>query len=259
MSSSPAANATENPGTVVTVSVCSLPVTNVPNLFLMQETPALQALAAAHLTGGNISFVTDSHAIGTVLGQSIAAGTPELQFTVVDITVSSGPAPTVVPDPNWNEVFTPLITGSSNTMCMDDPNGSTSSGTLLQLWHCHGYASNGAPQRWQFTNVGPGWNNGRATFTLRNTNSNLCLTIASAPGSIGTRVIQSDCGPWWENEWQILDSSTGYTGSSVQFELYNPGSGTCLTAANGSDSNGTQLVLGSCTVGNNQLNTLELG
>ena len=256
MSTSPPATATENPGTVVTLSVCSLPVTSVPNVYLMQETPALQALVQAHLTGGSFNFVTDSHPIGTVIGQSVQAGTTQLQFTVVNLTVSSGPAPTVVPDPVWNEVITPLINGSSNTMCVDNSNTS-SSGALSLLWHCHASGSSGTTaQRWQFVNVGANWSNGRAMFTLRNTGSNLCLTIAGS--SAGSRVMQSDCGPWWENEWQILDSSTGFVGGPAQFELYNPGTGYCLTAANSSDSNGTTVVLGGCGAGN-QLNTLTLG
>ena len=60
-----------------------------------------------------------------------------------------------VPDPSWNEIFVPFDNGLGNTMCVDVPGGSTSPGALLQLYHCHGYASDGGPQRWQFINMGP--------------------------------------------------------------------------------------------------------
>jgi hypothetical protein len=60
----------------------------------------------------------------------------------------------VVPASTWNEIFAPEINSSGNTMCVDDPNGSMTEDQPLQLWHCHGYASNGQPQRWSIINVG---------------------------------------------------------------------------------------------------------
>jgi hypothetical protein len=53
----------------------------------------------------------------------------------------------VVPDPNWNEIFSPYITGRSNILCLDVPGGSVQNNQPLQLFHCHGSDSAGAPQR----------------------------------------------------------------------------------------------------------------
>jgi len=62
---------------------------------------------------------------------------------------SAGIAHAVTPDPNWNELVSSWA-HAGNTMCVDDPSHSTTFNTRLQLFHCHGYASNGAPQRWFF-------------------------------------------------------------------------------------------------------------
>ena len=53
----------------------------------------------------------------------------------------------VVPQPPWSEIF-PTFT--NQLACLDDPNGSATPNTHVQLWHCHGYATNGGPQRWVF-------------------------------------------------------------------------------------------------------------
>jgi hypothetical protein len=56
----------------------------------------------------------------------------------------------IPPAGQWVEIFNPYLHAQGNTLCFDDPNGSTSDGTQAQLYRCHGYASNGAPQRWVF-------------------------------------------------------------------------------------------------------------
>ena len=56
----------------------------------------------------------------------------------------------IPPVGQWAEIFNPYLHAQGNTLCFDDPNGSTSDGTRAQLYRCHGYASNGAPQRWVF-------------------------------------------------------------------------------------------------------------
>ncbi|HEX5303102.1 MAG TPA: hypothetical protein VFW50_39525 [Streptosporangiaceae bacterium] len=40
-----------------------------------------------------------------------------------------------------------MFVASNFSLCFDDTNGSTASGNPVQLYHCHGYASNGASQR----------------------------------------------------------------------------------------------------------------
>ena len=51
------------------------------------------------------------------------------------------------PAGTWAEIFNPYIHSQGITLCVDDPNNSTADRQPLQLWRCHGYASNGAPQR----------------------------------------------------------------------------------------------------------------
>jgi hypothetical protein len=58
------------------------------------------------------------------------------------------------PAGTWAEIFNPNIHAHGITLCADDPNGSTAQFQALQLWRCHGYASNGIPQRWTFLYVG---------------------------------------------------------------------------------------------------------
>lgn len=60
----------------------------------------------------------------------------------------------VVPASTWNEIFAPEINSNGNIMCVDDPGWSVAQYQSLQLWHCHGYASNGQPQRWRFVYAG---------------------------------------------------------------------------------------------------------
>jgi hypothetical protein len=256
--SSPAATTLLNPGAVVTLTVCALATSTVPNMLGQLENDALSVLAAAHLTSGQIVFKFDSAANGRVIAQSIQANTVQLQFTVVDITVSLGPPPVVVPSTTtWSEIFAPLINAHSNALCSDVPGGSKSSGTLLQLFHCHATDSGGGPQRWQFTNAGTA-DNGRPLFHIKNINSNLCMMVTS--GASGTRASQGSCTSSGQNGWEVMDRSTGYitNGSPTQFELLNPAFNTCMAAANNSDSDGTALVTATCTIGGNQLNTWQL-
>ena len=66
----------------------------------------------------------------------------------------------------------------------------------MQLYHCHGYASNGAPQRWVFiqpedTNGNPIYDtNGSPVYEIYNLAADLCLTaqnlLAGMPLTPGT-------------------------------------------------------------------------
>jgi hypothetical protein len=104
----------------------------------------------------------------------------------------------------------------------------------LQLWRCHGYAYNGAPQRWQFVNLGASQYNGRTNYQIRNTGNNLCLLLANGSGAPGTRIAQGSCSSGAYTVWQILDQSTGNitNGSPYQFELRNAWFPLCMAAAN---------------------------
>ena len=87
-------------------------------------------------------------------------------FLSVGVTASA--RADVVPQPPWSEIFPPL---TDNLACLDDPSGSATSGTALQLFHCHGYASNGGPQRWLFN----AWGAPNVQNIYHINSHNLCL------------------------------------------------------------------------------------
>jgi hypothetical protein len=89
------------------------------------------------------------------------------------------------PGKPWNEIFLPFGHGQGSAMCVDVPGGSTA-GAPLRLSRCHGYASDGARQRWRF----PG---GRFQ-KVSNTNSGLCIGFPGGGSPVtGARLEQVRC------------------------------------------------------------------
>jgi hypothetical protein len=96
----------------------------------------------------------------------------------------------------WAEIFNPYLHAKGNTLCFDDPNGSTSFGTQAQLYRCHGYASNGAPQRWVFvqaedSNGNPVTEGGNNVYELYNLAAGRCLAVTGT--SAGQPLIMGSC------------------------------------------------------------------
>lgn len=143
----------------------------------------------------------------------------------------------VTPDPNvFYELWPPYANPTAHK-CIDVPSASRSEGTDLQIFHCHGYASNGANQLWEFVNLGGG------NYWIVNKNSGLCLGgfYSSTPG-VG-HTAQYDCGavPWFY--WQIVPSAFDPGG----FELASPWvTGSCLSPLNSLGNDQTPLVLYPC-------------
>src|SRR5690242_14658970 len=81
---------------------------------------------------------------------------------------TAGPAYADSPDPAWNEIYSPV-----NNLCVDDPGGARTAGTPLQLFHCHGYSSDGAPQRWHFDDTGRALAGHGEIYRIMNTGSGL--------------------------------------------------------------------------------------
>ncbi|MCI4065545.1 ricin-type beta-trefoil lectin domain protein [Micromonospora sp. R77] len=119
------------------------------------------------------------------------------------------------------------IVGNQSGRCIDVPNGSTTSGTQVQLWDCWG----GAMQRWTYT----------ATKQLQ-VYGNKCLDAEAAGTSAGTRAIIWDCNGQANQQWNLNSNGTI---SGVQ-------SGLCLDAYNWGTANGTKVVLWTCQGGANQ-------
>jgi hypothetical protein len=106
----------------------------------------------------------------------------------------------------WAEVFNPYLGTQGNTLCFDDPGGSTSDGTQVQLYHCHGYASDGAPQRWVFIqpediNGNPIREGGDNVYELYNLAAGRCLAVHGT--SVGQPLLLTNCVnsdksiAWW--------------------------------------------------------------
>jgi hypothetical protein len=173
-------------------------------------------------------------------------------------TVLAGSAQaSVIPDTTWNEIWTPDITAQSNTMCVDAPGGTRTPGAHLQLFHCHGYASDGAPQRWQF--VPTGGSDGWPIYQIRNVTSGLCITATSSG------ITQDACGASIFSYWSMRSEVQWETDPNFSLALVFSGlDGPCLAASNSSDSNHTALVLASCNTAQhtdflNGLAVLRLG
>jgi len=205
------------------------------------------ALAALALAGGlAMASPGTAHAAGT------APGLPRA----------------VVPAPDWNEIVFPGVLSRSNVMCLDDPGGSTQAGQFLQMWHCHGSGSDGAPQRWQFIPVATS-PDGRTAYVIRNTGSHLCLAIGFPFGRNPppSNVFQNPCpviGASGAQVW-LIGNPDSVAPAQFQLQVGFLNSGTvgpvddCLTANDLSDVNGTGLFWGSACHTNDPRQQLTLG
>ncbi|MBF9132060.1 ricin-type beta-trefoil lectin domain protein [Plantactinospora sp. S1510] len=119
------------------------------------------------------------------------------------------------------------IVGGPSGRCVDVPGSSTTNGTQVQLWDCHG----GTNQRWTYTS-------GRQL----NVYGNKCLDAAGYGTSPGTRVTIYDCHGGTNQQWNVNASGT----------ITGVGSGLCLDADNQGAGNGTKIVLWTCTGQTNQ-------
>ncbi|HXS61492.1 MAG TPA: RICIN domain-containing protein [Streptosporangiaceae bacterium] len=141
-------------------------------------------------------------------------------------TTAAEAAPT--PDPGtWSEIFPPLFNTAAHK-CLDVPSGSNSIGLHLQLYHCHGYASDGAPQRWNFVPVGSN------LYLIYNSASGRCLQDFDPQD-----IVQDSCQAVDWMEWQI--TATPYDPNMFLLQSYY-WPDWCLSAVNASGNDGTRLT-----------------
>ena len=185
-----------------------------------------------------------------IAGALLSAGALAVSLS----TVMAGSAQaSVTPDPAWNEIWAPYLTARSNTVCVDDPGGSLAIGVHLQLFHCHGYGSDGAPQRWYFHDLGstsaPQYSH---IYWIEDTHSGLCLS-AMTPGGAVTE--ENTCGNHSSAIWMLRSENLWSTDPNFLLVLWSStfgGDGTtgyCLAAGNSTDSNHTPLVTVPCNTG----------
>jgi hypothetical protein len=153
----------------------------------------------------------------------------------------------VTPPANtWSEIYNPYLNAQGFSLCADDANASSAVGNPVQLYHCHGYASNGAPQRWRFqlafedANHVP-INNG--IYIIGNDASpGHCLDaqrfVAGAPLTLGACFIFQ--------YWKLVP-----IGAGPDFQLQEWASDSaplCVAASNFTGNNNTRLMAEPCSL-----------
>jgi hypothetical protein len=160
---------------------------------------------------------------------------------------ATGTARADIPPPtSWAEIYTPYLNAQGITLCADDTNGSTAPHNPAQLYHCHGYDSKGAPQRWGFVPFDPGTisEDGHTVYHLYNYGAGECL-IENAPGQ---QLDLNSCdllGAGWE-----LITAPGTNGPDFQLRQWDSaaaGSPECAAASNYTGNNNTRLVMEPCS------------
>jgi hypothetical protein len=166
----------------------------------------------------------------------------------------------VIPPSGWSEIYSPYLHGQGLTLCFDDPHGSTSSGTPVQLYHCHGYDSQGAPQRWVF--IQPEDNNGNLiydeghpVYEIYNLAAGQCLTaqnlLAGRPLTLGTCNRATTTGQiWWELHGVGNPAGPGFNIFPWPVDYTY---GNCVAASNTSGGNSTSLVMEPCNASISQV------
>ena len=168
----------------------------------------------------------------------------------------SAHADPTVPSDTWNEIFAPFDNGHGNTMCVDVPGGSTSAGAPLQFFHCHGYASDGGPQRWHLINGnGNAWPGVGLLYLIKNIGSHGCISVAGNPGTGGGRLVQEPCGQ--ATFWALHVQNAN--GTDPLFELIANGTNLCMAAGDTFDNNQTPLVARTCDGFQDAAQVLQLG
>jgi hypothetical protein len=139
-----------------------------------------------------------------------------------------------VPASTWNEIFAPEINANGNIMCADNFR-SNAQFQNLQLWHCHGYASDGAPQRWQFSYQGQFLGGPTPMYRIANVGSGLCIGIDPSRQGFdtpGSNLVQESCveprtlwlivpalnSPDPDNQFMLLSEFYAHFGPSYAME-----------------------------------------
>jgi beta-glucosidase len=162
---------------------------------------------------------------GRISGWPATAGTYSVTVTATDAMSVSGSAKfswTVSTAPNQGPAGQVWLQNGGK--CLDDPLGTTASGTRVQVWNCLGNAN----QRWTVVQDG----------TLRL--NGVCL--AETGTANGAAVVVSTCDGTSAQRWQV-----GANG-----QLVNTASGRCLDDTGWQTANGTRVQIWGCTGGADQ-------
>jgi hypothetical protein len=115
-------------------------------------------------------------------------------------TPATAHADVIPPSGQWVELFLPYEPQPGYSLCLDVPGGSTRQGLRLQVFRCHGYASDGGPQRWVFVHVSDG------SYQIENLVNHLCVTTDAQVSSTPRYgyIVQEPCDFFPGQEWNIV-------------------------------------------------------
>ncbi|MGK3208910.1 endo-1,4-beta-xylanase [Amycolatopsis sp. MEPSY49] len=114
--------------------------------------------------------------------------------------------------------------------CLDVPSSSTTAGTALQIWDCHG----GTNQQWTRTSSG--------TLTVYSGSTQRCLDTAGGGPAAGTAAVIANCTGGTGQKWTFPGNGT----------ITNAQSGLCLDVTGAATANGTAVIVWTCNGGSNQ-------
>jgi hypothetical protein len=141
---------------------------------------------------------------------------------------------------DWAELFNPLAGQAADgfPVCLDVPGASTSTGVQLQMYHCHGYDSNGGPQRWTFVHISDG------SYEIFNQASKLCITpLPGFDPRFGAAIVQEPCGFYPGQEWRQVDVLLHPDFFQLQNDTYTD---KCLWASGGAHRNNGLVEITAC-------------
>ena len=128
------------------------------------------------------------------------------------------------------------IVGVQSGKALDDPAGSTASGTQQEIWTING----GNNQKWTLTNLGSN------VVELVNVTSGLALEVRGSSTSNGAVVDQAAYTGASNQKWTVVQVSTGV------YNLKNVNSGEMLDVIGGNTANGTLMDQWPSNGGTNQ-------
>lgn len=199
-----------------------------PDLWVMNPEKQISVLVNPFGTSGSSSsnLTAAAQDTATGIGWANTANVSTVQGHAVATTISGQ---VVLPD---------ISSGTGNQKCLDDLNGSTANGTVVDEYDCNGtYA-----QQWTFDTDGTI----RPMGTTPNPSSppTVCLDTS---GSLLQNAPISLQGCDLTNRkqyqtWQVIPSLS----TPGAFQIYNPGAGMCLDDTNYSTINASQFQLYPC-------------
>jgi hypothetical protein len=138
--------------------------------------------------------------------------------------------------------FYDVYTGVQSGRCIDNPNNSTVNGTVMDIYNCIYHAQN---EEWfDVTSSVAGW------VSIKNVQSQKCLTVLNASTANYTSIIQYTCNGGDNQLWRSEDGYSDGTHIWPEFRNYN--SRLCLTVKGALVANNTPLQQYSCNKGSNQ-------